>query len=356
MSRFLTAALAAISISGPVLAAAQSATAAPPPKSVVWFARDDEAIDKLDENPAVTRRMVDALVLGVTGQPDTAKAWRSLVSPKDRVGIKVSASGGRNFATHFGVVDAVLDGLERAGIPRKQIILWDRDAAGLRAAGFTSKRLGCDVRAIDPPRGWDRDATFSAPVLGKLIWGDLLFVEKQKHALGQKLTEADQLSSTSHFATIVSRDVTKIINLAVLSDEAGCGVAGALYNVTVPNVDNWRRFVQASGVASDSIPAIYAGERIRAKVVLHIVDGLAAQFAAGPGGDPNYAFAHATIYAGRDPVALDATSLRLMEGWRKEAKLPPIGARGEWLKAAEAAGLGVFAEDRIELRQITPAK
>jgi hypothetical protein len=63
-------------------------------------------------------------------------------------------------------------------VPRRQVIVWDRSAANLRAAGFDAQSLGCEVRGIEPARGYDRQAMLSAPVLGKLIWGDLLFSEK----------------------------------------------------------------------------------------------------------------------------------------------------------------------------------
>jgi uncharacterized Fe-S center protein len=82
------------------------------------------------------------------------------------------------------------------------------------------------------------------------------------------------------------------------------------------------------------------------------MDGLTAQYAAGPIGNPNYAFAHCTLYASTDPVALDATALRQMEAWRKEAKLPAIGAKAEWLRSAEELGLGQFAEESIVLQTV----
>ena len=125
--------------------------------------------------------------------------------------------------------------------------------------------------------------------------------------------------------------MTKIINLPVLADETHIGVAGALYNVTVPNVDNWRRFLALEGGATDSIPDLYADEHLAPKIVLHLMDGLTAQYADGPRGNPNYAFAHATLYASRDPVALDATAARKIEGWRKESKLPSIARLGRRL-------------------------
>ena len=81
---------------------------------------------------------------------------------------------------------------------------------------------------------------------------------------------------------------------------------------------------------------------------------MVAQYAGGPRFDPNYAFIYGTLYASKDPVALDATALRLIEGWRKEARLPPVGARADWLQMAEQMGLGNAAESRIVLRQIAP--
>ena len=296
----------------------------------------------------MTRRMVDQLVMDVTGQSSVAGAWRTLVSPNDRVGIKVATAGAPYCVSHTGVVEAIVAGLEQAGIPRKKVIVWDRDPETLRAAGFDGHG-GYSVRAIDPPRGYDREATFTASVLGKLIWGDLLFREKVRRADGKRATEADQLSSTSHFAAILSRDVTKIINVPVLTEEAGCGVAGALYNMTLPNVDNWRRFLQLDASNTESIASLYADEHIAPKVVLHIMDALIAQYAGGPRFQPNYAFAHETIYASRDPVALDVVGLRKLEEWRKPAKLAPIGDRAEWLKTAEQLGIGHFAPEKIAL-------
>ena len=60
------------------------------------------------------------------------------------------------------------------------------------------------------------------------------------------------------------------------------------------------------------------------KVVLNLMDGLIAQYGGGPEWQPNYSWTHATLYASKDPVAIDATALRLLEKWRQrgEAALP----------------------------------
>jgi hypothetical protein len=324
--------------------------------SIIYAAHDPQALVRFEDDPAIVKGMVRALVTAATGKADSQQAWRSLFGAKDRIGIKVASAGGRYFSSRVSVVEAILDGLETAGFPRREVIVWDRDVASLRRAGFDPKMLGCQVRGIEPIRGYDREATIAGPVLGRLIWGDVLFSEKAQKTGGRLPRESDQLSSMSHFASLVSREITRIINVPVISDEPGCGVAGAIYNLTVPNVDNWRRFTLPRSPGPEGLADIYADPRLGPKVALTFLDGLLAQYAGGPAANPNYAFPHRTLYASRDPVALDATALRLLEGWRKEAKLPAIGARAAWLESAAQAGLGNFAAERITIEAVVPPK
>ena len=334
MTRLLTALIAALA-GGALLAEPEQINPPPttPPvpvaqptgRSVVAFAADPRAMDGLDENAGVTGRMVDALIRTITGRSDTASAWREIAGPKDRVGIKVTTAGGPYFSTRRGVVAAVVAGLKTAGV--QNIIVWDRDSATLRACGFTPQRLGCEVRGIDPPRGWDRRASFQAPVLGKLIWGDLLFKEKLT------ATPDSPLSSKSHLCTILSRDVTRFINIPALSDEPGCGVGGALHSAVVGNVDNWRRFTVFGESGASAIPDIYADPRIGEKCALHLLDALAVTYAGGPGPNPQNSAIHTTLYASQDPVALDSIGLRLLEKWRAHSNFGPIGTKAAWLQS-----------------------
>lgn len=288
-----------------------------------------------EENPAATRRMVDAAVKTATSRATVADAWRSLAGPADRVGIKVSTAGGRYFSTHRGVVAAVVDGLKSAGVPEKNIFVWDRSEAGLREAGFTTARVGCEVRGIEQPNGWDRDGSLVAPVLGQLIWGDAQFTER---VVALDKNEGDQLSAKSHVCKILSRDVTKWINVPALSDAPGMAVHGAFYSAVVSNVDNWRRFTTAGPGGATALPDLYSDPRIGGKCVLHILDALAVTYAGGPGPNPHYSNIHGTLYASKDPVALDAKGVRLLEGWRLAANLPALGTKAAWLQTAGAVG------------------
>src|SRR6266540_1996188 len=140
--------------------------------SIVYAVLDPDAIRGYKTNPRVVREMVNRLVLAATGQPDVAKAWASLVSPNDKIGIKICAAGGELFTTHHDVVSAIVDGLAAAGHPRSSIVVWDRSLGGIKDAGYQPGNEGYQLKAIAPRDGYDPKAVLSAPLLGKLVWGD----------------------------------------------------------------------------------------------------------------------------------------------------------------------------------------
>jgi uncharacterized protein (DUF362 family) len=292
--------------------------------------------------------MVNRLVLAVTGQPDLAKAWGSLVAPNDKIGIKISAAGGELFTTHREIVNAIVDGLAAAGHPRSSIIVWDRSLGGIKEAGYRPDQEGYQLRSIAPHDGYDAKTIFTAPLSGKLIWGD--FEYRSDRGVIPLLSDQELTSDESHFARLLVSDVTKIINVPVMSDSSSAGIAGCLYNVTIPNIDNWRRFAQPFGSGSAAIAEIYRTPAIGPKVVLNIMDGLVAQYAGAPDAQPNFAVHHATILASKDPVAVDAMVVRQLEEWRMKGRFPSIVPLA--IHVQYAAQLGIGNADVIELRKV----
>ena len=138
-----------------------------------------------------------------------------------------------------------------------------------------------------------------------------------------------------------------------MSNSTMNGIAGCLYNVTIPNVDNWRRFSQGMSFGSDSVVDIYNDPIIRNKVVFNLMDGLVAQYAGGPESQPNFAVHYATLYASRDPVALDAVAIKRLDEWRKNAKFPPIGELASYVQTAGQLGLGNAEMKRIEIKNVS---
>ena len=294
--------------------------------------------------------MVNRLVLAITAQPDLARAWGSLVSPNDKIGIKISAAGGELFTTHRDVVNAIVDGLVAAGHPRSSIIVWDRSLGGIKDAGYNSSAEGYQLKSVAPHDGYDPKAIFTAPLTGKLIWGDLDY--RTDRGFVPLLSDNEQTSDESHFSRIVSSEVTKIINVPVMSDSTMNGLAGCLYNVTIPNIDNWRRFSQGGGYGGSVIADLYGTPFIGKKVVLNIMDGLVAQYAGGPQSQPNYAVHHATLLASKDPVAIDALALQRIDAWREKARLPAVGRLASHVQVAQELGLGRADLARIEVRDV----
>ena len=321
-----------------------------PTPSIVYAVRNPDSIKQYKTDSRVVREMVNRLVMAVTGEPNVAKAWGSLVSPGERVGIKISAAGGELFTTHHDIVNAIVDGLAAAGHSRSSIIVWDRSLGGIKEAGYRPAVDGYQVRPIVPHEGYDAKAMLTAPLAGKLVWGDFEYVgDTGKMPL---FADTDATSNVSHFSKIISSDVDKVINVPVMSVSERNGIAGCIYNMTIPNIDNWRRFAQGSRFGAGSLAEIYSNNLIAKKVVFNLMDGLLAQYAGGPQPQPNYAVHFATLYASKDPVALDAVALKRLEEWRKRGSLPPVGSVAAYIEFAGQLGIGNSASNRIEVKNI----
>jgi uncharacterized protein (DUF362 family) len=322
-------------------------------RSKVYYAMDTNAIGPARSVQArVVRRMVDSLVCSVTGTQSVAAAWRSLVSPADKVGIKVSATGRSVSGTNPEVADAIVEGLAEAGVPARNIIIWDKSIEDLLAAGFKKDGARYVLEGIDPRTGYDQQSQVSAPVLGKLIWGDSKFGDRSGPRFSDLLTSGDQLSSQSYFAKVLTKEVTKVINVPSLADSYLTGVNGGIVNMTLPNIDNWRRFAKSASAGDSYISEIYADPMIRDKIVLTILDALILQFAGGPFPDPNFSLANYTIFASKDGVAIDTIATRLIEDTRKANKMPSIKPMTAYLEAASQLGLGESAEWRIQMTRV----
>src|SRR2546429_7129931 len=94
----------------------------------VLVVEDPAATVAFSAQPEPIRRMVENGMVAFTGKPDEKSAWLSLVSTNDKIGIKVFASHASS-GTRKPVVEAIVRGLLNAGIPAKQITIWDRRLA-----------------------------------------------------------------------------------------------------------------------------------------------------------------------------------------------------------------------------------
>ncbi len=215
-------------------------------------------------NSRVVRAMVDRLVLAATGQPDLAKAWGSLVSPNDKIGIKISAAGGelvhdpsRHRERH------------RRWPGRGRPCAQQHHRLGPLARRNQGRRLqvgadGFQLKSI-APRDWLRsESEFHRAVARQTHLGRPRLHQRQgkeRAALRHRKHQQRQSFSQNRVT-----DVTKIINVPVMSNSTTNGIAGCLYNMTIPNIDNWRRFAQGTPFGAESIAKIYANPSFRRKL------------------------------------------------------------------------------------------
>ncbi|HEY5480683.1 MAG TPA: hypothetical protein VIL39_04330 [Verrucomicrobiae bacterium] len=325
----------------PAQAADASSSGSRAPRAYVTVTQDPEATDAYRPRPEKVRLMVNRAITNLTHKPTVPDAWRSLVSTQDVVGIKVFSAPGPNSGTRPAVVAAVVEGLLAAGLPPKHIIVWDRQITDLRLAGFAelSDRYGIRI-AGSAQAGWDEKTFYNpdSPILGNLVWGDLEFGKK-----------GDGVGRKSFVSTLVSRELTKIINITPLLNHNEAGVSGHLYSLATGSVDNLIRFDSSPETLATAIPEIYSLPALSDHVVLSITDALICQYEGGERGLLHYSATLNQLRFSRDPVALDVLSIKELDHQRQMTSAPSIKPNLKLYRNAALLQLGVYDLKEIQV-------
>lgn len=265
--------------------------------------------------PEALRQMLDSSITALTGLADARTAWAALFRPNERIGIKVNTILGSSGWTHVPLVMAVAQSLQDAGIPAEQILVWDRDGYELHNAGFRINEDGPGVRC----RGTDQKYTPGWRVIGRAT------------KLSNILLECDAL-----------------INMPILKQHMYAGISFAMKNHygTFSNPDLFH-----GSLTADAIPELNALAPIRSLSRLIVGDVLKVvlgdnweQFVPGD-----------SIFMSYDPVATDATALRLWsEVGKANGKEPEayIAKANAWLSGAAKLGLGTNEEKNMQIVEL----
>jgi hypothetical protein len=310
----------------------------------VVVTQDPDATDAFRPRLEKVRVMVNHAITKLTQKPTVPKAWRSLVSTQDVVGIKVLSAPGPNSGTRPAVVAAVVEGLVAAGLPAKQIIVWDREITDLRLAGFAELAKNYGIRiAGSTQAGWDEKAYYSpdSPILGNLVWGDLEFGKK-----------GDGVGRKSFVSKLVSREMTKIINVTPLLNHNDVGVSGNLYSLAMGSIDNLIRFESRPETLATVIPEVYSLPALSDHVVLNITDALICQYEGGERGLLHYSATLNQLRFSRDPVALDVLSIQELIRQRQAAHAPPVKPNVKVYSNAALLQLGTDDLKRIQVDKV----
>lgn len=286
--------------------------------------------------------MVNGGLLALTYKDTPERAWRSLISTQDIIGIKVFSSPGAASGTRPVVVSALVKSLISAGIPPKQIVIWDKFLADLRLAGYVElgERLGVEVRgSVD--EGFDGKVFYETPLLGNLVWGDYEFGKK-----------GDNLGRRSYVTRLLTQRLTKVINVTPLLNHNLAQVSGNLYSLAFGSVDNTIRFESAQ--MGQAIPEIYALPEVGDRVALNVVDALICQYQGEERTLLHYSTPLYQLRFSTDPVALDVLSVHELDRQRQLARTPPVRISWQIYTNASLLELGTSDPRLIDMIKISP--
>jgi hypothetical protein len=291
------------------------------------------AISNFQANADIVQTMVNCGITNLTGKATVAVAWRSLVSTQDVVGIKVFSEPGMLTGTR-----------PAAGVPPQNIVIWDKHAYDLRAAGFFDLAVQLGVRAAGGAETGYDPTNFYRPdtaVIGNLVWGDLEF--------GQTNVGVGRNSFVSK---LVSQQITKIISIAPLLNQEDVGVCGHLYSLALGSVDNTRRFEGDGYRLATAVPEIYALPILGDRVVLNITDALIGQYEGGSRSLLHYSSVLNQLWFSRDPVALDMWSIKELDSERRALGAPQLNPNLELYANANLLQLGENNLEKIHVEKI----
>lgn len=308
----------------------------------VVIVEDANATDAYRPRADYVEAMLHRGITRLTGEAESRSAWLSLVSTQDVVGLKVYSKPGPNSGTRPAVVAAVAKGLINAGAPPQNLIIWDRDEADLREAGFFQLATELNIRcAAAAKAGWDETNYYDTPLIGNLVFGDLEF-EKKGEGVARK----------SFVSKLVSQQMTKIINITPLLNHNDAGVCGNLYSLALSCADNSYRFENDANRLATAVPEIYALPVVGDRVVLNLTDALICQYEGGQRGLLHYSTMLNQLRLSRDPVALDALSIKELDAQRRKAKAPNLRPNVELYRNAALLELGVSDPARMRIETI----
>jgi hypothetical protein len=252
-------------------------------------------------NLEVTREMMARGMCALTGTRTPAEAWRRFFEPKDVVGIKVNCGGHPYCVSDHEIVAEAIRRLIDVGVPRGQIYIYERFQNQLDEVNY-GPRVPEGVQIVAAERA-NRYADNTGYDPATYLEADLFGEEDTRSAM----------------MALVSRTLTKIINIPNMKDHGAAGATGCLKNIAYGSFSNVARTHQHSRSHTLSFVGTLASiEPLRSRTVLQIMDGLRAVWHGGPfARTTRYVFYPKRILFGTDPVAMDRMLLDIIDDKRK---------------------------------------
>ena len=289
--------------------------------STVAIARDDSV--RLQDGSLKrdkVRKLLSLCMHSVTGKNNDADAWKQLFSPDDTVGIKVNCLAGRELSTNPEIVQAIIEGLNSAGVKSESIIVWDRTDNDLRKAGYT----------ISTSRqGW------------------LCFGTNDGYDYNLGIVNASSIGSL--FSPILTKMCNAIISVPVLKDHDLAGLSGTMKNFygAIHNPNKYH-----DNGCNPYVADIMAVPFVRNKLRLTIYDATNVQYHGGPSHKQKWCWHYNGLMASTDFVSADAVAYKIIDDKRIKENMKSLRGSGReplYISSASEKKLGRSKLEDIEV-------
>jgi hypothetical protein len=379
----------------------------PLPQTRVVSVAAEDMLSQGAYNPPAVHRAFSAGLRELTSEKTLAKAWSSLFRPEDVVGIKINCIGAPKISSSLASVNETVAGLKSAGVKENNIIIWDRGDRDFRRTGLEINKSATGVRIMGCSAEWEgvvpwvsgydrnvyvsyedgtlkkfkelvgRNFTENAShreIFNSLTWLWMLIQQGNEKALkyndeirrlymdygdreGIKKI-ADEVANMfndltiededrSYFARIVTEDITKLVNIAVLKHNEDSGVTWATKNIALGVTTNKVRF--HIDYCAKAIPDILAKPCLKNKMVLHIGEAAKISTVSVMGAQIAY---DNRIFFSQDPVAMDRVGLDILEEKRGAHGLDSVRDISTHIAACARKGLGTDDLSKIDHREL----
>jgi len=294
------------------------------PKSKVVLVRSKELESGAD--PSI-KRFESMLCAGMSALNDCMmhiECWAKLAKNSGRIGIKPNCVAAPQMSSSVELVLALADLLRNAGKKAGDIVIWERQNAELKRAGFKPDVSGDGFRCYGTDtRGVGYGSKFHK--LGKV---------------GSLVTR------------IIENDCDHLINVPILRDHSLAGVSGAMKNYygAVHNPNKYH-----DNNCDPYVAEVNALPVIKDKNILTVMDMTRMQYNGGPGYRSAYAVNLGSILISTDPVAIDAVGEKIINEQRslhEMGSLADAGRHPKWLVTAQELGVGTADLSSIDLIEV----
>jgi hypothetical protein len=249
----------------------------------------------------VIREMMGRGMCALTGTTAPADAWRRFFAPADVVGIKVNCGGHPYVVSDHDIVAETVRQLVNVGVPAPDIYIYERFQQQLDAVNYGPHLPdGVRITAAERANEYTDNSGYDPAVY---VEADLF---------GEDDTRSNMMR-------LVTRRLTKIINIPNVKDHGATGATGCLKNIAYGSFSNVARtHYHGHSHTYSFVGTLATVEPLRSRAVLQIMDGLRGVWHGGPFAPTSrFVFYPRRILFGTDPVAIDRLLLDLIDEKRR---------------------------------------